>query len=599
MCTFIVFFLKFTYNSKEHKTVSLSIINLFHNSNYFMYKIIKNHIHISVLLVYSLLSIITFWKLPSTFFQQDEWAIFGNYLYWEKSHLNWFDRLFMYEMDTHVLPLTNFFSYIQFAIFRLNFVPYTFVSIGIQAVNAFLVYYLSFLLTKQKKIGFVAGTIFLINSITHQATTWIATTSATSGSTFFILLSLIFFTMFIQKNKYGNLLICVLFLGISLLFKETGLFTFLFFPIFWFLYNKNRGYKILVKVFSPFLLLGITYILLRLYFLLFGYISTSTQDIISQPGFIVYIYRIFTLPLKFIAQSFIPIPYLISIASNIVKLAYPQFVQSGTPDIFISQSIGVDTVSYLISILILLICFIIIRNLQKRKKEWKLILLCILFISLSSLPFILIPGTAGYLYLIDGRHLYTTSILSSILFSIILITFLEVFAKKRTIFFITVTVLFLFGFSNMRQIRNDLWTQIASGNIRKAILSEIQNNYPTLPKKVIIYAQSDSFFYGLPIDEKILPFQSGFGQTLLVWYNNQGENFPACFFQSKYLYTITSEGYKECDGRGFGYFRKFESLKEAVHKFNIKAENIIAFKYLSAQEKLVDITNETRQKISL
>jgi len=113
----------------------------------------------------------------------------------------------------------------------------------------------------------------------------------------------------------------------------------------------------------------------------------------------------------------------------------------------------------------------------------------------------------------------------------------------------------------------------------------------------VFYTESDTSYYGLPIEEKIMPFYSGFGQTLLVWYEGKGEDFPACFFKDKYLYAIIEEGYKECEGRGYGYFRKFDSLKTAILKYSIDPKNVISFSHIAGDEKLVDTSLEIREKL--
>lgn len=542
--------------------------------------IIRNYFGIFLLIFYFLLSTIIFWKLPSTFFQQDEWAIFGIHLYGDKVGLSLFQRLFLFEQYIHLIPLSMLFSYLQFKFFGLNFFLYAIFDIIFHTVNALAVFYLAFLLTKERKVSFIAGALFLANSITHQATTWVATTVGTEGSTFFILLSIIFFILYSQKRRYCHSFISVFFLCISLLFKETGIFIFLFLPVLWLLYAKNKNYKSFIKDFSPFFLLGIGYVLFRIYFLVFGYISTSSPDITSQPDLSVYLYRLTTYPLKFIAQSFIPISYVIQFAESIILLAYPNFVNEKIPNIHVVQTIGSDLVSYIISIIILLTCLVMIKYLkQKKEKGSKLIILCISFIFLSSLPFILIPGKAGYFSLIDGRHLYLTSIFSSIFLSVIIFTPMNFFKKNKIIFFITAVVIFKIVVFNASQIKTDILKQVDYANVRKSILEKIINTYPSLSSRAIIYAESDKAYYGLPLDQQILPFQSGFGETLLVWYDQHGGNFPACFFQAKFLYDITSEGYKECNGRGFGYFRKIESLRRSMKENNISINSVLGFRY--------------------
>src|SRR3989338_10493172 len=103
---------------------------------------------VTILLVYG--------KLPFTFFQQDEWAIFANYIYWDTFGLDWLNRLFIYEQDTHIIPMSNLFSYLQFKLFGLNFAPYAWVGIVLHLVNSLLVVKLANLLGKNKMLGLIA-----------------------------------------------------------------------------------------------------------------------------------------------------------------------------------------------------------------------------------------------------------------------------------------------------------------------------------------------------------------------------------------------------------------------------------------------------------
>ena len=97
-------------------------------------------------------------------------------------------------------------------------------------------------------------------------------------------------------------------------------------------------------------------------------------------------------------------------------------------------------------------------------------------------------------------------------------------------------------------------------------------------------------------EEKILPFQSGFGQTLLVWYY-ENEKFPTCLYEDIFLYDIYSQGYKYCQGRGFGYFREYEELLRTLKENKLGSENVIAFSWESKKENLLDITPQVRTQI--
>lgn len=554
-----------------------------------------------ILTAYLLGAFFVYGKLLSTFFQQDEWAIFGNFIYWDKAGLSWFGRLFT-DQYTHLIPLGNIVSYIQFRVLGVIFFGYGISSILLHFFNASLVYYLAHLLIKKRSIAFLSGSLFLLNAIPRQSVIWVATTAGTMGSTFFVLITLIFAVQYVQREKKRYLFTSLLFLVISLLFKETSIFLFLFLPIFFLLFKKKHTPKAILKVFSPFLLVGIFYLAFRLFFRLFFILNTnvinSAPEFFSQPNFFVYIYRILTVPFKTLAQSIFPVDYIIIFARNLIQLAYPQFVSSGVPDPYIVQSVASDLISYSIAILILIICgasIIFFRRLKENGQS-RVITASLLFIFLSSIPLIIIPGRAGYFSLIDGRHLYVTSIFASILLASIGWTFYSLNSKKLSRATILLILVLFLGL-NALQIRKDLNIQMANAYIRKSILNKITRDYPSLPENIIFYTESDKAYYGLADEEKILPFQSGFGQTLLVWYNMHGEKFPSCFFKGKYLYTLLEENYKECEGRGFGYYRKLDSLKAGIVANKLNPDQVLAFKFYSQTNKLEDITKEVRKKI--
>jgi len=138
--------------------------------------------------------------------------------------------------------------------------------------------------------------------------------------------------------------------------------------------------------------------------------------------------------------------------------------------------------------------------------------------------------------------------------------------------------LFFYIFYGLFNNWSEIETSFKEGQVRENILKTIKNSHPVLPKKVIIYSDSDSPLYGLADQYKILPFQSGFGQTVLVWYYN-GDNINREFYKDRFLWNITSEGYKEISGQGFGYFRNFDTLKSVVKQYNIPLDSVIAYSW--------------------
>lgn len=559
-----------------------------------MSQLFKNRFLYIVFFAYLLIAIITFGKLPRTFFQQDEWAIFGNIIFTDKAGISLFDRFFVYEQYTHLVPFSNALTLVQYRLYGIDFAPYAITSVAFHLVNAFLVFVLAFVLLKKKWLAVLSGGIFLINSISHQAVTWIATSAGTETSTTVLLLSLISFGAYVTDGERTRRLLwvsLVLFI-FSLGFKETSLFVFLFYPLFWFIFSRKRSIFSARKIILPLGIAGLLYVSVRLYF--FSALSTSiiSQPELSQPPFPVYLYRMVALPIRILAQSFVPVPFILKGARGLVLLAYPHFVTDHTPDPYVVESAGADILSFFIFCVILMVRYFVQR--WKNKNVTRLFDVSLIFITMSALPFIVVPGVAGYLSLIDGRHLYLTGIFSAVLLAIVIYTAVAWLRKKRFAVLSVILLIGLVGAYHILKIGKDIDYQVALAKVRVPILEQIISTYPTLPKNVVFYVSSDTPYYGLPYEEPIVPFQSGFGQTLLVWYNERGENFPACFFEKQYLYVLLSQDYKECAGRGFGYYRKADALEQAVGQFHIRPEQVIAFQYNSGTNTLVDITKDTR-----
>ncbi len=554
-----------------------------------------------IFIILTFLGFFVFGGLLGTFFQQDEWAIFGNYIYWDKAALNWFTRLFVYEQETHLIPLSNLFSYLQFKAFGLNFAPYALLSILVHVVNAYLVYLLAQRFIGNKKTAFLAGLLFLVNASTHQAVTWTATTIGTAGSTLVALGSIIFFHRHIEseKNISVSLLFSICLLLVSLMFKETSIFLFAFYPMFWLISTEKRKIRPLVTLLVILGAVGLAYVGLRLLVSVFWTQTAATAEELSQPGLLVYVYRLITNPLRLVVQSIIPVPILLSLARILVVLAYPKFVIGDVPEPHIVDTIAVDIVSFIAATLFIVSGAWVYFFLRRRKLLGisKMLLVTVLYVVASSFPFLIIPGRAGYITLFDGRHLYLTSVFVSMA-SALLVHFLYQKVQKRKYLARVIIVLTLtyLGYHAIT-IQKDISSQRAAASVRRSILSTFTAAYPTLPSIPVFYVESDKAYYGLPPEEKVVPFQSGFGQTLLVWYNARGQVFPACLFERKYLYPLLSEGYKLCEGGGFGYYRHFNELASVVKEFEIGRERIIAFRFTSSNNVLRDISIEVHQRL--
>lgn len=552
-----------------------------------------------------LLVLYAYGKLPLTFFQQDEWAGFRNVIYHQSTDSKGAKlELFFKGSSVHFTPFTNFIFQLQYRFFHLDFIPYIMASLILHLFNTLLVFYLASILFKRFDLSLIVGLLFAVNSSSHQAVSWVAASINTQGACLFTLLSLIF----LAKQQFT---FSILALALSLGFKETSIFLFIFLPISCLFLARKRKIFPLKKLLIPLFVFAFFYFSLRL-FLLFNAPSLPVEQAkaLTQPSKVVYLYRLVSLPLRTIPQSLISTRQIISWAERLVFLAYSHYfvAADGSANPYVVETIAFDLMSYFLALVILLFSYTLYCYFKqtKEKRLSKGLLFSLTLIISSAFPFIFIPGKAGFFSIFGPRNLYITGIGSSLLLSLGIFGFSgwlaskikktgkskEEFLAYGLMFTLLMAVLFI----HVRNIRKDIDKLVINSQLRKSILNQIEASYPDLPEKVIFYTKSDKAYYGLPADEKILPFQSGFGQTLLVWYQEK-EKFPSCFFQDVFLYEITSQGYRGCQGRGFGYFRKYENLVKALGDNNLSAENIYAFSWDGKREKLTNITNKIRQKL--
>lgn len=557
--------------------------------------------HWLLLLATALSLVLAYKDLPQTFFQQDEWWAFGLFNKRETiGGLGYFiKQAFITPAKIHYSPLSELGFYLQYQLFQVNFSGYAFVSIFIHLLNTFLVYIIFNTILRNKYLAFCSALLFAINSTSHQAVSWVATSLTTQGATFF---SLLFFLTFLQylKSKGTNkkMFIFSLFsLFIGLLFKEI-LAPFLSVPLLYFLYSTDKNIKSAKKIFSPFVFFLVLYLLLHLVIYVNGPPMFDQNNIeIVQAGIFEYLYRLLMLPFRVIAQSLFPASFLLLLSEIFIKLAYPQFVLTdGSVNPFIRETIVFDLVCFFISTAVIIFTLFAYKYLKKSKKDFaKGIILFTSIAIFSSVLIIFLPGSIGFASLFAPRHLYSGSfgiagLLVLLLFA--LFSWLRIPKKK----FFLICLILIISAVNIILIKNDISKLRNTVGVIKSALETIKSTYPRLPQKILIYTESDTAYYGMPVEEKSLPVQVGFGWMLLVWYHKT-ENFPACLYDSDRFLYLLAEAYKECDGRGFGYFRNYDKLVNAVSQNHLSSESVIAYSWNGKSQEFIDITNQIRAQL--
>ena len=362
------------------------------------------------------------------------------------------------------------------------------------------------------------------------------------------------------------------------MFKEITIGLFILYFLFTIWNKKSKlSNKYLYIIFG----FGISYFLLRLVMVFLPNTTNDSLATASQPVNNI-IYNLFTLSAKSIAQILLPptsIKYLIHTIYKMFSI--------------IPNDLIVDKITSLSSTIIGISVIIYVFLFQRRVKDTGY--RCILVFGLgwaivNSFIFSISPESAGSLVIVDSRNLYFSSIGVAMVIVSLVSSLCKYNLKKIVLILTAIALLNSYLLINYLNKAGDM------GRERKYILKQITLAHKDLSEKTVIFISSNSSYYGLPDDEKIPPFQSGLGQTLLVWYY-QVENFPNSFYENRFLWDIRSQGYAEFDNRGFGYFRDFEKLKGAIIDKKLSPEIVVAFKWDYNTKSLTEITKEIQAKL--
>lgn len=557
----------------------------------YLKKIIKNDGFI--LLIILVLVNILYKRLLRGFFEQDEWLSFGWYVL--HKNLNFVESLKFFFAPSlgHYNPLTNAVQNFLFYVWGMNYTKFALLGIGLHLLVVVSIYFLSKIIFKGNKLlAFLTTLLFGIFASGYQGVGWVVADISILSASIIGLVSAILFFKFLENEKSKYLAWSLVFLIFSLFFKEI---TIGLFPLFFFALLLKGNWKKHARYVFWVLGFGIAYVAFRVAAI---FMPKGPMDIsaLQSQSWRDVLYNLVTIPLKTISQSLLPTDFVKTIAFNISEIfAAYLYLIPGSPEFeMFAVKVVMEALNLFIGLVVII--FSILGTIRMRKK-WGVnfdnpIVLGLAWMILNSFIFAYAPETTGTVSVIDSRNLYFTAFG----FVLFIVAVVKIISKNKT--WLTVILLLPFLLFNIYWLRTNLRVFSKAGVIRKAILNQITSRYPAIPQKVIFYTQSDSSYYGLPDGVHILPFQSGFGQTLLVWYY-QKSPLPSGFFENRFLWDIESQGYKEIDGRGFGYFRNLDLLVATIKKYNLPMNVVIAFRWDSKANSLTDITLEVQREVSV
>lgn len=513
-----------------------------------------------------------FFTLSSTFFQQDEWHSFGTIQSYGWRYITLDKPVWQLLFNDRAGARIVMFS--LFSAFGASGFWFGVFSGLVHTINTFLVFLLANKLLKKTSIAIFSSLLYSVNAVGHQAYSWFGTVAGSATSVTFILSSLLFYFEFLQKRKMRFLIISLFFVYISMLFKESGYFLFILYPILWFLFTKKKTFILFIR--DNFLVICYGFVMTLVLAASVFYIPGDRANYVSQSssGLLKLITHTISYPAEGLVQVFIP-PGISFPLSRVLTVLFVPAVTPDTPefDLFYTTKM-VEYVSLGFFGILGILVFLAYKRFGRDRQFRLPFLFSIAFILLSFLPYTVLDKFDGYL---DSRYYYPATVGAALLFGAIFST-----TKKR----LWKIVAFSFLLFHFFFLTTDLFNQVQTGNERKQIINDITTYVPKLKKKTIFYITGNSSgYYALP--ELKVPFQSGLGQILLVVYGEKGQIDPNLFkeetllktLDTGFLYDTLAQGYKETKKQGFGYFYQEGSLRKALESEKFNKSDVISLYY--------------------
>lgn len=528
-----------------------------------------------------------------TFYQQDEWWTVGHILtepVW--GFVSHFSPLGLIAGGgrplsvpiQYLLYSSPFFEVKQFAVF----------AISLHFLNTVLLFLIVKKMTRNISFSFIATLFFATASVSSQAVVWIGANTTTLPSAFFALLSIYLYNFFLKNEKNKFLYASLGFAIVAYLFKDSAVFLFVLLPIMYVLFSKKKTpIQALIKTHAILIGYAGVAIFIKLFELFSVLNIKTTSNVAGNNDSVVRLLFHFVLyPFESLSQMFFYPGNIFSIAEYVGKINYPRIWETPLAPVA-TETIGGELVSIVLSAFLLVVLSIIYMLFKQGRK---ILIFAISLTFLSFLPYIVLEKGSSFL---ESRYFYIGvaggGILLAIIFDFlrsVLVQQAKMSIRWASIFLLIPILLYTYG--HIASIRTDLAKQVLIASERKNFLTNLKRLRPSLQNKPIFYVTGDTDYY---ISNHKVPFQQGMGYTLMVSYYDSGE-IDKELLQQSFLWGILEQGYKEIDGKGFGYFWDIDELKREVTLKNLNKNSIVGLYYESKNQILKDITNETIKRVS-
>lgn len=542
--------------------------------------------NILITLFFFLISLLIYYPIYFTFYQQDEWQIVGHMI--SGGWFSIFNGLSIVEIifGQQGRILSNLLNYILFLSIPYSIALLATYSIFVHAINAFLIYLLAKKLLKNKIESLITSLFFLTSSVANQAVGWFGTSVSVLTATFLILLSLFYFIRYFEtkNNKFAWLSYILLFT--SLYFKEIGASLFLLYFIIYLVHlYKRKAVWDKIIFFVP-IIYFLVFFVLRVINILFSSHKLVNYANSTTPLKTFLVSNLIVYNLSAISQMIIPVNFALNISRQFLFAMYP-FLKTNSQADLLLQSIGVDVVSITFSSIILIFLFLFLIS-SKKVAYRNILLIALSLIFFSILPYIILFKNGPYL---ESRYYYLplagVSLLCGLLFLLLRSLRIKIF------FYLSLVIFFVFCLVHVQVTMSELYKQTSLAKDRLLILNAVKKDKPFLSKKTIFYITSDTNYIiqGMP-----LPFQQGLGYTFLVYLYKPDNNLIQ-LLDDNYLWDMGSEGYREIGNNGFGYFNNLKLLESTITKYSLNPNIVHSFYWNSDKRVLINTTEQTRNKL--
>lgn len=564
---------------------------------------LKNRIFLITLLLFiffTYLIILFFYKgINRVYFQQDEWHAIGKSIYY--LYANPLDLL-MKKRGNHYIPLTSIFYILEYLLFGLKANLYLYLGIFFQGIAVFTFYLLSKRLFKMKPLALLISFLFLISPGSYQVI-------LNSSTTYYILEQIAMNVFFIilydhitkdsRLSRKKILILGSIFL-ISTLIYESAFVLILTCSLFSYFF-RSKKFKLNLSKSNMFSAGGVLFFAFFLVAFEMKFVSPDLPSIKIENFKLSTVYNIAATPFKLIANNLFGQENIFSVAR-----IYSRNLSPFRSDPAMNLELLTETTAYDVmvfySLMLVFTFFTFLMYLNKSIKARELAFKISSFSFLSIVCYGIILSPQGRIFNSpDSRYLYlsaesTLFILGSMIY-LVWERFKNVDLFKLIGGIILLAYIIVWGIYSFNYTQSITRKVEALSMVRKNMIDQVYYLHPTVPAKAAIYIHcknnicgGNSKFEMLP--SWVVPFQSGFGWSLLTVYSGVSPKKYAPFFSEYFLWDPLSNNYKEINGIGFGYFTSINALKKTVKKYHLSGENVIILEYDSYGNKIKNITNK-------